>query len=206
MPLRTKVVVTASPWGSASLGARSRALPAEAAKLRGQPGPCPALAAAPCDGRHQALQGPHQLRPIDRPAPALALVGPVAEGSMARWPMAPSASHHLVLQPRRAALQPGDQVLRSRADEPLEPASAPHTGRTAALEDPLATVPGRRASFKHGRPQRAVTGGRRPPPGRTGDGGRTHKQSVRAGGGGRGGRAPPPPTGGRLRRSTTWPS
>ena len=69
------------------------------------------------------------------PATAQALLEPLDRVAVTPLGVAAATGGDLVLQPRRAALHPGHDVLGGRRDQPGERATAPDTGGAVPVED-----------------------------------------------------------------------
>ena len=111
---------------------------AEAAELAADVGTGPALTAVDGDPGLERLEDTDQPDPVDRPPLHLALVGPLDQVAMAPAAVAAGAGGHLVLEPRRAALEPGHDVFGRRFDQVgVDLPATPHAARPVTLEDQL---------------------------------------------------------------------
>lgn len=129
-----------------SAAGRGAARPAsgavEPAELGGEVRAGPPPATAFLDGLLEGPQRSHHDLTVGLPAASLALLEPLGRGAMASLAVAAAARRDLVLEPARATLDPGDQMLGGRPYQPdLQRSPAPHTGRAVALEDRLEAFP-----------------------------------------------------------------
>ena len=102
--------------------------------LRRQVRARPSLAAALGDDPLERGERPGDRRLVRQPAAALALVEPLDDPTVPALGVAAPAGGHLVLQPRRSALDPRDEVLARRREERSERPAAPHAARAVSLD------------------------------------------------------------------------
>src|SRR3954471_13005559 len=113
---------------------------AQSPQLSRQVGPGPPLAALPPDGLLEGAENGGEPPLVGRPAAALALLQPVDRRAVPALAVAPPARGDLVLQPRRAALDPRDHVLGRGPDQGPEGAAAPDAGGAGPIQDPRQAV------------------------------------------------------------------
>ena len=117
---------------------RLRDLAPQATELTLQIRPCSALSTLGCDAGLERLEHAHEPGSIGRPPLGIALVGPFGQVAMSAPTVAPLAGGDLVLDPGRAALEAGHDVLgRGRDEARVDLAPAPHTRRAVAVENHL---------------------------------------------------------------------
>ena len=103
--------------------------------------PGPALTTLLCDTRIERLEDANESMLVDSPAAAFALVGPVDQVAVTTLTITALAGCNLVLQTRRAAFEPGHDVLGGGLHERrVDLAATPDTGDSIAIEDQLETA------------------------------------------------------------------
>jgi hypothetical protein len=96
--------------------------------------PGPPLASADRDGGRQPGERAGEPLGIGSPAAPAALLEPLDGAAVAALAVAPGAGGHLVLRPRRPALEPGHDVLGRGMHVGSEGAPAPDAGAPVAVE------------------------------------------------------------------------
>jgi hypothetical protein len=109
--------------------------------LRGEIRPSAALPSFGSDPVLQRLEATTDEITIRFQAEQLALICPLRRRPMASLAVAANACGDLVLDPGGTALDPGDEMIGRRPDEPTEQSPAPCAHRAVSLEDELEPLP-----------------------------------------------------------------